>query len=87
MLTIKSFDLKGEKMKRKIYERLKGVLKIELIKIYMKNNNLSYTKFAKQCNISVCTLKAILTDGANFNMKYLLRIAKIMNIKIDKLFN
>ena len=32
MLTIKSFNLKGEKMKRKIYERLKGVLKIELIK-------------------------------------------------------
>ena len=71
----------------KIYDFLKGTVKIDLIKKYMKQNHFSHAEFAKKCGISRSALYSILTDGANFYMDNLYKIAKVMNVHPVELFN
>lgn len=64
-----------------------GIIKIDLIKNYMKENNLSQKRFAEVCKINVWNLRQVLSDGKDFNIIYLFKIAKAMKIDVCNLFN
>lgn len=66
---------------------LKRIIKIELILNYIKQNNLTKTKFCKLCNISYSTFLKILNDDLNFDSRATFKIARFMKIKVCKLFN
>lgn len=55
-----------------------------IIENYIKANELSKTKFCKLCKISASTFNRIMTNQ-DFNMIYLFRIAKIIDVHVCKL--
>ena len=69
-------------MKRK---RITGLVKIDLIKGFMKTKQLSQKSFAEICKINVWNLRHVLSDDCHFNMIYLLKIANAMKIDFRKL--
>ena len=66
---------------------MQTTIKTELIENYLKENNLSKTKFCKICKISYSTYKKIMSSDNNFGVIALFRIAKILNIEVYKMFN
>ena len=58
----------------------------KLIDDYIKNNNLTVTKFCKLCHISPCTYRRII-NNEDFRVIALFRIARVLDIKICELFN
>ena len=69
-------------MKRKT---ITGLVKIDLIKKFMKENKLSIKSFSKDCGIGIGSLRYILSDKCNFCFKNLIKIARVMNIDFRKL--
>ncbi len=47
---------------------MKNIIKTELIENFVKENNLSKSKFCKMCKISQSTLYKIMTNGENFRI-------------------
>ncbi len=70
-------------MKQKI--TFEDVINTELIKKYMKDNNLSKREFARKCNLNVWNLDAVL-QGRNCRVVYFAKIAKAMNVQLKDLF-
>ena len=66
-------------------KQIKNNINVKLIKEYINNNNLSKTKFCKQCKISYSTLMRILNNG-DFYIIALFKIARVMNVKVYNLF-
>lgn len=64
-----------------------GVVKVDLIRRFIKENKLTQKQFAKMCNINVWNLKSVLSDYQNYNILYLFKIAKAMNILPKDIFN
>lgn len=62
------------------------IIKKERIEEYMKENNLSATKFCKLCNISPAVLKKIRKDKINYRINALFWIAKVMKVHVATLF-
>ncbi len=64
-----------------------GIVDIEKIKQYMKDNKLSQKVFAEKCGLTVCRLKTVLSDYRNYGISYLFKIANFMEIPVVDLFN
>lgn len=57
----------------------------QVILAYIVNNNLTEKEFCRQCQISIWAFYKI-TNGRNFNLISLFKIAKKMNTPIHTLF-
>ena len=58
----------------------------KLIGDYIKNNNLTITKFCKICKISPTTLKRLI-NGEDCRINAIFKIARVLNVEISELFN
>ncbi len=65
---------------------LKKVINVELIKKFMRDNNLSHKQFAKLCGIGVGKLEGVL-KGRNGNGFNILFIASAMGISVNELID
>lgn len=74
-----------KKEKPEVY--MKGVVKVDMIKKFMQDNNLTRKEFAKLCRMSVSTLYRILDEKHNFDSTYLLYMAITMKVQIYQLVN
>ncbi len=66
---------------------MKNTIKTELIENFIKDNNLSKSKFCKLCKISQSTLNKIMTNSENFRIIALFKIAKVLKIQVFEMFN
>lgn len=67
-------------------KKIKNCINKELIEGYIKEHNLTKTKFCKMCKISYSTLTRILNDY-DFYLIALFRIARVMEVEVYNLFN
>ena len=66
---------------------MKNTIKVELIENFIKDNNLSKSKFCKMCKISQSTLNKIITNNENFRIIALFKIARVLKIEVYQMFN
>ena len=66
---------------------MKNTIKTELIETFIKDNNLSKSKFCKMCKISQSTLNKIMTNNENFRIIALFKIARFLKIQVFEMFN
>ncbi len=66
---------------------MKNTIKTELIENFIKDNNLSKSKFCKMCKISQSTLNKIITNNENFRIIALFKIARVLKIQVFEMFN
>lgn len=66
---------------------MKNTIKNELIENFIKDNNLSKSKFCKMCKISQSTLNKIITNNENFRIIALFKIARVLKIQVYQMFN
>lgn len=66
---------------------MKNTNKTELIENFIKDNNLSKSKFCKLCKISQSTLNKIMTNSENFRIIALFKIARVLKIQVYQMFN
>lgn len=66
---------------------MKNKIKSELIENFIKDNNLSKSKFCKMCKISQSTLDKIMTSNENFRIIALFKIARVLKIQVYQMFN
>ena len=66
---------------------MKNKIKVELIENFIKDNNLSKTKFCEMCKISQSTLNKIMTNSKNFRIIALFKIARVLKIQVYQMFN
>lgn len=66
---------------------MKNTIKTELIKNFIKENNLSKSKFCEMCKISQSTLNKIITNNENFRIIALFKIARVLKIQVYQMFN
>lgn len=66
---------------------MKNTIKTELIENFIKDNNLSKSKFCKMCKISQSTLNKIMTNNENFKIIALFKIARVLKIQVYQMFN
>ena len=65
---------------------MKNTIKTELIENFIKDNNLSKSKFCEMCKISRSTLNKIMTNSENFRIIALFKIARVLKIQIYQMF-
>ena len=68
-------------------DNMKNTIKTELIENFIKDNNLSKSKFCKMCKISQSTLNKIMTNNENFRIIALFKIARFLKIQVFEMFN
>ena len=66
---------------------MKNTIKTVLIENFIKDNNLSKSKFCKMCKISQSTLNKIITNNENFRIIALFKIARVLKIQVFEMFN
>ena len=66
---------------------MENTIKTELIENFIKENNLSKSKFCKMCKISQSTLDKIMTNSENFRIIALFKIARVLKIQVYQMFN
>ena len=66
---------------------MKNGIKTELIENFIKENNLSKSKFREMCKISQSTLNKIMTNSENFRIIALFKIARVLKIQVFEMFN
>ena len=66
---------------------MENTIKTELIEKFIKENNLSKSKFCEMCKISQSTLNRIMTKSNNFRIIALFKIARALNNEVYKMFN
>ena len=64
-----------------------GVVKISVIKDYMRQKGLNEEDFAKKCKIELRDLKKVLSNVSAFEPICLLRIARTMGVEFSDLVN
>ena len=64
----------------------KKYIKTDLIKQYLKDNNLSKTAFCKKCKISPATFKKIIEQDMDVNIVSIFKIAFAMEIRVHEIF-
>ena len=67
--------------------KMKPRIKSELIKNYMKVNNLSKTAFCKQCKISTNTYNKVINGEPPYYISGLFKIAKNINKELFEMFD
>lgn len=66
---------------------MKNKIKSDLIENFIKENNLSKSKFCEMCKISQSTLNKIMTNSENFRIIALFKIARVLKIQVYQMFN
>ena len=66
---------------------MKNTIKTELIENFIKDNNLSKSKFCKMCKIRQSTLNKLMTNSENFRIIALFKIARVLKIQVYQMFN
>lgn len=66
---------------------MKNTIKTVLIENFIKDNNLSKSKFCKMCKISQSTLNKIMTSNENSRIIALFKIARVLKIQVYQMFN
>lgn len=66
---------------------MKYRLKTEIIENYIKENNLTKTEFCRGCKVSLYLFNKIMKGYLNFDVRILLRIARLIKIEVYKLFD
>lgn len=66
---------------------MKNKIKSDLIENFIKENNLSKSKFCEMCKISQSTLDKIMTNSENFKIIALFKIARVLKIQVYQMFN
>ena len=66
---------------------MKNKIKSDLIENFIKDNNLSKSKFCEMCKISQSTLNKIMTNSENFRIIALFKIARVLKIQVYQMFN
>ena len=66
---------------------MKNTIKTELIENFIKDNNLSKSKFCEMCKISQSTLNKIMTNSENLKIIALFKIARVLKIQVYHMFN
>lgn len=64
---------------------LKDVIKTEVFEDYMKEHNLTKTKFCQLCEIGVQTFNRIISRQ-NFRISALFKIAKVIKVEVWQMF-
>lgn len=65
---------------------MKSKIRINLIKFYMWENNLSKEEFCELCNISVKTLDKIFKHDYSIKVESIENISKVINVPLVLLF-
>lgn len=65
---------------------MKEIFNLEIIKNYIRDSNLTKTKFCKLSNISLKIFNKILNQQLNFRSIAIFRIAKTIKIPVHLLF-
>ena len=65
----------------------KNIVKTEMISNFIKENKLTKREFAEKCGIKVWNLRKVLSRQINFDVVYLFKIAKFMNMQVCNLLN
>ncbi|MCH5164393.1 MAG: helix-turn-helix transcriptional regulator [Clostridiales bacterium] len=65
---------------------MKNEFKTEIIESYLKENNLSKSKFCKLCGISTCTLNRVM-NNKNCRISAFFKIAKAVKVQVYQLFS
>ncbi len=65
---------------------MKKFIKIDLIKDYIRTNNLTNSEFCKLCDIPILTLERILNDDIHVELNAILRISRILKIRLCEMF-
>ena len=68
-------------------DNMKNTIKSELTETFIKENNLSKSKFCEMCKISQSTLNKIMTSNENFRIIALFKIARVLKIQVFEMFN
>lgn len=61
------------------------IMNTKLINVYMAKNEVTKEQLAKACNMSLSTLYNILKNKHNTGMKYIIKLASVMNVSVDSL--
>ena len=64
---------------------MKKIIKVHIIEKFMKDNNLSKTKFCKMCRISLATYDKILQNKTNYRIVALFKVARIIKVNVYNL--
>lgn len=64
-----------------------GAVKINKIKKFMEENNLTEEEFAKKCKLEVVELQKVIDNYSCFEPIWLLRIARFMRVEFEDLIN
>ena len=62
-------------------------IKVDKIKKFLKDHNMTNKEFCERCGISNFVLKKILADETNFGVNVIFRVASFMNVKVSSLIN
>jgi predicted transcriptional regulator len=65
---------------------MKKKIKTNVIEHFIKENQLSKTRFCKLCDISLSTFRKIMAQDYRFRLKAIFKIANAMNIPVGNLF-
>ena len=65
---------------------MENKINIELIEKYIKENNLSKTRFCQKCKIGLRTYEKMMNSSLEINLKVFVKVAKVMDIRLCEMF-
>ncbi len=65
----------------------KGLIKVKVIKDFMRKNGLDIKKLSQLSGVSVYIIRAILSGNSNIGLLHLLKIARVMGVNFVDLLN
>lgn len=65
----------------------KGLIKVKVIKNFMRKNGLDIKKLSQLSGVSVYIIRAILSGNSNIGLLHLLKIARVMSVNFVDLLN
>ena len=65
----------------------KGLIKVKVIKDFMRENGLGIKKLSQLSGVSVYIIRAILSGNSNIGLLHLLKIARVMSVNFVDLLS
>lgn len=65
----------------------KGLIKVKVIKKFMRENGLDIKKLSQLSGVSVYIIRAILSGNSNIGLLHLLKIARVMSVNFVDILN
>lgn len=59
------------------------IIKTDIIREFMKKNNLTKKQFCKECDISICSLNNVLKQNTKISSLVFIKMAIRMKIRLD----